>query len=139
MKKLFWLLLPFLLGCPKPVPPEPPTPPEPPASCCNVPGPEEPGWQSVATKPPYNELFLSEAKAKVGNVCGAVPEESLSKLADALVAANLCAAKWADAIIILRPDGYWEQWHSVAFTDGCWTQEKSYVGTWVGPQMKGCQ
>jgi hypothetical protein len=157
MRRYLWLLILPLLGCPpKPTPsPTPgptPTPdptPTPVESCCNVPLADAPGWALVTPKPPaYNQLFIVEAEAAIGDVCGKLPDESLTRLAAELVSKrNLCAAQWKnadgsriDAVIVLRPDGIFEEWHAVAYTDGCWfTSGNAYKNAWRGPQMKGCE
>jgi hypothetical protein len=78
-----------------------------------------------------------EAESEIGSVCGSVPENSLEILASHLRDKNLCASKWSDAVVILRPDGLWEEWHAVAYTTGCWTSmDRAYIGSWVGPKME---
>lgn len=140
VRRYGWLLFLLLPACPKPVPPAPTPTPPPVGSCCNVPGSEDPAWRPVTPKPAqYNGLFVDEAEKKLGSPCGAVPDETLVKLAAELVSRNLCAAKWADAVLILRPDGLWEEWHATAYSTGCWTEpERAYIGSWIGPPMREC-
>lgn len=148
MRRYVWLLILPLLGCtPKPAP-TPPPPPDPSASCCNVPPADAEGWSVVSPKPdPYNIAFMVEAEQTIGDVCGSEPDYSLQRLAAQMVATRyVCAAQWTnregtkiDAIVVLRPDGLWEEMHSVAYSTGCWTQpENAYKNAWKGPSMLGC-
>ena len=155
MRRFVWLLLPLLFACPPPKPtptPTPPPTPEPtPGICCNVPPADAEGWSVVTPKPAaYNTLFVVDAETQIGNVCGAVPDVSLQRLAAVLMADHyLCAAQWAnkegtliDAVVVLRPDGLWEEIHAVSYATGCWAYlPNQYKNAWRGPTMigRGCK
>jgi hypothetical protein len=128
-----------LLACSRPTPH--PSPPPIPSSCCNVPAADAPGWiKQGAVVPPYDRLFLEQVEAEAGSRCSDPIDASLSLLASGLVSRNLCAAVWtASTLVVLRPDGLWEEWRPVDAQTGCWTDlDHAYVSAWRGPQMEGC-
>ena len=152
MRSFAWLLALPLLGCPTPTPEPSPTPTPGPTptpvveTCCNIPPADAEGWELITPKPPaYNTLFIAAAEAEIGSVCGAVPDFTLQRLGAALRARHICADQWVnkeavkiDALVALRPDGLWEEWHAVAYTDGCWMAlPVAYKNVWKGPQMLG--
>lgn len=143
-RKTFLLagLVALLAAChanPKPAPPTPPTPPPPPPGpcVCTIPSSSDTAWKNVAnpTGSPFYDDAVTAAEAALGPLCEKGNEtDLLQKLAVQLVAMGVCAAQWADAVLIPLPKtagpGY-EQHHAVAYTSGCWTLPKnSFVGTW---------
>ncbi len=133
----------LLAGRPVPTPtPTPgPTPTPSPTECvCTVPGPEDPGWANVAVETPYAEVFISKAREVVGDRCGNDPNVTLASMAEAVKAQHLCASgPWADALIVERPDGKFEEWHIVEWTNGCWYPlSKAYKGAWSNA-LGGCK
>jgi hypothetical protein len=86
-------------------------------------------------------LEVEAAKRAVGARCGQDEAETLRLVADALTSAGLCAAgPWGkaeghgDAVAVKAPDGLVEEWHVVAFTNGCWTGDP-YRNAW--PSKRG--
>jgi len=132
---------------PKPTP-TPPPPGPPPACECYAPGPEDPGWSGASVEVPYNESIVGKTRDIVGDRCGTDGNETLALLAKALVAQNVCAVgPWADAILVSRPDGKWEEWHAIEWSNtgvagvkaGCWYPlSKAYKGAWQNASAKGC-
>lgn len=108
---------------------------------CYAPAPDDPLWQdpptSPSVRPPQMMAAVNEAKARVGNRCGATapcvdqpcaPPVHLGCLeTNGLVAAELrkmgyCASgPWVDATVVLAPDGWWEEYHICSTGDGCYT------------------
>lgn len=125
-------------SCGPPSPPNPTPTPPPPGTCCHVADPRDPGWH-VADKiePPYNALLLNEAEETVGDACGKSPQESMTKLTAELAARGVCGGEWDGTMIVLRPDGLWEQWNVIG-QGGCWNLQapENYLGTWRGPGME---
>lgn len=130
-----------LVACtPKPTP----TPTPVPTNCCYIAGPEDPAWEEVAPRPdPYNWYFIEQAEKLIPTACSMKADDRLSALAAKLTELNLCATKWNDAVLILRPDSLFEEWHAAAYTtNGCWTEpERAYIGAWTGPvpTIKRCK
>lgn len=108
---------------------------------CFAPDPNDSKWIEPPIDPsqraPQMMAAINEAKAKVGNRCGATapctsepcaPPVHLGCLeTNGLVAAELrkmghCASgPWVDATAVLAPDGKWEEYHVCSTGDGCWT------------------
>lgn len=124
------------------------------SSGCFTPGPDDPLWQEPPLTPsqraPMMLAALNEAKARVGDRCGATaecdhvatpenpcaPPVHLGCLeTNGLVAAELrnmgyCASgPWVDATAILAPDGYTEEMHVCSTGNGCYTQNP-YLKAW---------
>ena len=129
---LFVPLACVILAC-TPQTPQPSPSPSPtvaPTPTCVVP-PDGPAWQPVDPVPP-SELFraVRNAQEAVGDVCGQEPEASLDVLASALRAAGVCAARQADAVMVEREDGLWEEHHAAYYGNGCWLSN-TYRGAWM--------
>jgi hypothetical protein len=136
----------FSAACGPTPPPQPPEPPGPiDTSCCNVPAADADGWSGVEPGPPaYSELFLQEVRGLVGDVCGRPPDESMGKVVEVLATRRaVCSAQWTnadgtrtDALIVLRPDGLWEEWKIIRYDTGCWASLSSAMkNIWRGPRM----
>ena len=117
----------------------PPTPP--PGPGCQI-TPGEPSAPWLPPVPPSQRApqkgdALQAAKILVGDRCGQDPHETLRLLAAALVEAGECSeGPWGkatghgDAVVIIGNDGAHEEWHAVAFTDGCYTPGGKYKNAW---------
>jgi hypothetical protein len=137
-------------GCPSPKPEPTPSPsPTPAQTCaCVVPDSEDPAWQKLLPAPaPYYGSAVAAAKAVIGNPCGEQPILTLDRVAVALVAANVCAARSTDSVFLRRPDDrtYFEEWHLVTYSAnefGCWADFEPYKGAWryagTIPQLASC-
>ena len=102
-------------------------PPEPEPTCV-VPVADDPGWgrhfAGVATKGDA----VTAAKNLIGERCGEHPEATLRLLADALNQAGECAGFVKDGVMVYAGDekipiGFWEEYHSANYTDGCWRNQ----------------
>ncbi len=121
---------------------------------CFAPGPDDPLWNepplTPAQRAPMMMAALNEAKARVGDRCGATAPCDHEPTPDApcappvhlgcletngLVAAELrkmgyCASgPWTDATAILAPDTYWEEMHVCSTGNGCYTGNP-YLKAW---------
>jgi hypothetical protein len=121
---------------------------------CFAPDPEDPLWQNPPLTPaqraPQMLAALNEAKAKVGDRCGATavcdheptPEhpcappvhlgclETNGLVAEELRKMGYCASgPWVDATAILALDGYWEEMHVCSTGNGCYTSNP-YLKAW---------
>jgi hypothetical protein len=71
------------------------------------------------------------AEAVVGSHCGTDHQGSLATLgllADEIRRQGYCASgPWADALVVLAPDGRWEEYHAVAFATGCYSQDPAQL------------
>ncbi len=98
----------------------PPVEPEP---TCVIPDAEDPNWgrawEAMATKGPEH----TRAKDTMGERCGEHPEATLITLANTLVEQGECAAFRTDAVFIDLGGGFYEEWHSAAYTTGCWMRQ----------------
>ncbi len=133
----------YLTGC-KPVPPTPSPSPTPAVECqCVVPPSEDSGWKGTTVDMPLWEDALKVARDTVGDCSGATPEDNLKLLADQLGKQNICAGQWADAVLIARPDGKWEQWHAFSYATNCWASlSTAFKGAWVNDTASvkaGCE
>ncbi len=140
------LLIVFFPGCPPPTPtptPSPtPTPTPTPVACeCVVPSSEDQGWQSTTVEgPPIGEVFVRSARDLIGDRCDKDKNETLALVAAKLKGMNVCAAgPWADADLLARPDGLWEEWHVIEWQRGCWYPlSKAFKGYWKHPSASAC-
>ena len=149
-------LLGLLIGCNPPAPPQPsptptpfptPTPtPTPTPSPTPTPGVTHCGENLELIEPgidpsvraPLMQPILEAAKARVGDVCGKDPIDSLNKLAQELRNEGWCAGHPPadDEVYVKAPpppagDSLYEEWHAVYFGDGCWTSGTGpYKGAW---------
>jgi hypothetical protein len=100
---------------------------------CFAPQPEDPLWGENVTGAGQMRTAVEQAKAAVGEKCGSVPPHegafpTLAAVADELRKAGRCASgPWGDAVAVLAPDGWWEEYHAVAFTDGCWANNAAVL------------
>jgi hypothetical protein len=116
-----------------------PPPPPPPPGCQVPPGePPEPWGPPVdpSVRPAQMWEAHNSAKIVVGDRRGKDPVETLRLLAQALRDAGHCAdGPWGkqqgagDAVAIKAPDGLYEEYHSVGFTDGGYTS-RPYKAAW---------
>lgn len=130
----WWYIAPLLvglLGCPKPTPtpsptPEPtpvPTPTPTPTPLC-IPPSESEEWMGVEPLPqPENRDALLKTMEELGSPCGQPPEETLDRLAHAMVIRGYCAGRMTDSVFVERDEllATWEEYHPVYYGNGCWT------------------
>ena len=116
---------------PTPTPTPTPAPTPTPVPACVVPHSDDSRWQplGVGYGPSFGQQMV-DAAAAIGDVCGRDPEESLTRLAAQLRLWGLCADKWADGVLVQNAAGLWEEYHAVAYGNGCWTERGRYRGTW---------
>lgn len=108
---------------------------------CFAPDPNDSKWDANPIPPdqrgPMMMKQINEAKAKVGNRCGATAPcteepcappvhlgclETNGLVAEELRKMGLCASgPWVDATAVLAPDGKWEEYHICSTGDGCYT------------------
>ena len=80
-------------------------------------------------RPARMKSAINAAKANVPKACGRHPLMTLMLVGYELRKAGYCADLWADAVGILVPDGLWEEYHVVAFGNGCFTGNP-YITAW---------
>ncbi|KKM58622.1 hypothetical protein LCGC14_1549060 [marine sediment metagenome] len=96
---------------------------------CIIPDAEAPGWSWFRSAPEMMDQ-VEAAKVQVGERCGENPFNTLALLAVELQRVNICArGPWADALAVRASGDVIEEYHSVAFTDGCW-YGPAYKGSW---------
>jgi hypothetical protein len=109
---------------------------------CFPPWENDPLWQTPPAGPAGAVMrpAVDAAKVVVGEHCGTDHAGSLATLGllgAELRAQGYCAGRSADSVFILAPDGKWEEYHSVTFATGCWSQDPAqspkhrwtYLGT----------
>ncbi len=97
---------------------------------CDIPDAETRGWNWLVRRAPEMMDQVEAAKALVGERCGENPFNTLALLAVELQRVNICArGPWADALAVRASGDVIEEYHSVAFTDGCW-YGPAYKGSW---------
>jgi hypothetical protein len=112
-----------------------------PPTGCFAPPPDDPLWVQTpvdpSVRPAQMMAAINEAKARVGNRCGATAPctyqpcappvhlgclETNALVAEELRKAGNCATgPWVDATAVLAPDGLWEEYHICSTGDGCYT------------------
>ena len=96
---------------------------------CVIADAEAPGWSWFRSAPEMMDQ-VEAAKVQVGERCGENPFNTLALLAVELQRVNICArGPWADALAVRASGDVVEEYHSVAFTDGCW-YGPAYKGSW---------
>lgn len=115
----------------------------PPATGCFAPAHDDPLWVEPPTSPSVRPAQMmaafNEAKARVGDRCGATapckPEyepcapspiflgciETNDLVAAELRNMGFCAGRSKDSVFLLAPDGFWEEYHTCATENGCYT------------------
>ena len=113
------------------------------ATGCFVPYPEDPLWVSPPQAGSVGDNMLPavrEAQAVVGDRCGFIgpcpggpgePEghhcqqnETLALVAAELRKKGYCASgPWPDAVAVVNPQGFTQEFHAVAFGTGCFTAD----------------
>jgi hypothetical protein len=92
---------------------------------CFSPDADDPLWGVPEERgDPVLRWPIDSAKLAVGQHCGTDHEGSLvtiELLATELRKRGYCASRGADALSIRTPDGRWQEYHSVAFATGCWS------------------
>lgn len=94
---------------------------------CFAPDADDPLWVTppVTGAGQMKDVVLA-AEAVVGNRCGTDHQGSLATLgllAEEIRRQGYCASgPSSDALAVLAPDGEWEEYHAVAFTTGCYSQ-----------------
>lgn len=118
---------------------------ETPVGCFPPPG-DDPNWGAATEGAGQRKDQVEQAKAIVGERCGAADKyEALDLIGAELRKMALCAGRDADAVLVLAEDGKWEEYHAVRFTDGCWSQDPAqmpkyrheYLGTNPAPPACG--
>lgn len=142
VKVFVFVMVLALSACSGCGPTPPPQPPGPPADCtCYVPPSEKDGWRPILLngETPWAASLLQQARDSVGDCSGATPEDNLKLIADKLAENNVCAAQWADAVLVAAPNGTWEEWHMVSYATGCWSSlSEAYKGSWTIPGSRTC-
>jgi hypothetical protein len=95
---------------------------------CFAPEPDDPLWGEAVTGAGQKKAEVEAAQAAVGERCGSIPpHEAGNATLDALGAElrkrGECASRSVDSVFVLAPDGWWEEYHAVRFTDGCWSRD----------------
>lgn len=102
----------------------------------------------TAVMPVYGDL-VAQSMSKLGDPTGKPPQETLDRLAAEIRAQGHCAFGGIEAVFIERPDKLFEEWHSVFFGTGGWTNSgkgkymlshfvKSTSPTDPAPPANGC-
>lgn len=79
---------------------------------------------------------LEEAKAQVPQRCGtdhAGSLETLDILGAKLRELGYCAGRMTDSVFIKNPEGFYQEFHAVAFSSGCWANDPAQLpkNTWT--------
>lgn len=119
---------------------------------CYPPAEDDPLWATPPT-PGGGEMrdAVNAAKAAVGEQCGRVDSSgslhggsllTLDDLGKQLRLSGHCAARSTDSVFIKRPDGKYEEYHSVTFATGCWSQDPAQqpknTWTYLGAVASAC-
>lgn len=132
---------------PTPTPAPSPSPTaEPPVTCSLIPDSEAPGWEPAVFRRSEFYSRIQAALGSVGNTCGqtSVDEEAqrntLRRVASELNKLGVCAAQWADAVVIKAHDGLYEEWHVVYYGNGCTIMnEGAHKNDWLfRPEVPVC-
>ena len=100
---------------------------------CFAPSADDPLWGANLTGSGQMKAQVEAAKVAVGERCGSVPPHegafpTLEALAAELRSKGYCASgPWGDALVVKAPDGLWEEYHAVAYTDGCWANNPAVL------------